>query len=691
MNCPMMVDKLSFSKDRRQRYLYYKGWAESRGKVPTIVQRRSYAHAYVLENMRPVILDNELIVGQPDFAPLSGDEKIDFENIKVWRNFIPFDDGRTDHMSLDFEKLLKVGVNGLISEIKANMDRLDLNCGNDIEKMEFYLSAIMELEALLKCAENYSVYAKKLSENATGQRKAELTEISEILTRVPKNPATTFREALQSMHFYTFCLWGLYQCGHPDRYLYDYYRNDIDKGIITPQEAQELIDCFCMMYTTYIVSSSSVGFMIGGRDQYGNNTENELTWHFMNSIPHTNTADPSIGFCVNNDTSAQLLDYASELLSRGFSHPAIYNDELIPVALQKYGVNEDDSHDYIHCCCTEITVNKKSNVWTVSPYHNLLQYFIDVVKNNPDASSCEELLSAFDLYVRTKIVEENNKQNMYQLERYRNGAEPLLVSCLVDNCIEKGRGIYNGGAVYNWIQPNFLGTSNVADSLLAIEKLVYADKKLTLRQFVEILEKNYADNEDIRQEIIKAVPHFGVGESKADELYKRIAEIVNNNCKGIKTFRGDILIPAMFSYNEHIRYGKRTQASFDGRLAEQPLADGSGPAQGRDKEGPTSLIRSVTSWDQSVYLGGIAMNLKINKTDDKKRQKALTALISSYLKLGGIELQVNAVNADELRDAMINPQNYSHLIVRVGGYSDYFTSLSKQLQEEIISRTQHFI
>ncbi len=686
MQCPMMTDKLSYCLDRRQKYLFTKGWLAGMG-CSTTLQRRSFAYAYVLEHMHPVILEDELIVGQPDFAPLTGQEAAEWEALQPCWEAIARDFGRTDHMSLDFESLLKLGAEGLLAQIREKRSALDLTAPENLEALDFYTAAEMELTAFLKLTERYADHALQLAQTASEPRKSELLEISAMLRRVPAKHAQSFYEALQSIHFYTLCLWGLYQCGHPDRYLLPWYEKDIEAGRLTPFQAQELIDCFCLMYTTYIVSKSSVGFMIGGEDETGANTENALTWHFLNSIPHTNTADPSIGLCVNDRTGKALLEYAATLLTQGYSHPAIYNDKRIIEALEAYGVPHDDARSYIHSCCVEITIDKKSCVWTVSPYHNTLLWLLEVLRQNPAAESLEALLEAYTAYANREIRRGLLQENLWQLERSRNGNEPLMVSCLVQGCIDSGRGIHAGGAAYNWIQPNFLGIANTADSLLAIQKLVFEAKQLTIPELLQALEQNFEGHEPLRQQLLRSIPHFGNGDADADAMYRRITELLEAGCKGLKTYRGSTLMPSAFSYNEHMNHGSRTPATPDGRRSGEPLADGSGPVQGRDTQGPTALLRSVTAWDQGAFLGGVAVNLRVNKCADDTQTAALTALIRSFLQLGGVELQVNATDPQELRAAMETPEQYGHLVVRIGGYSDYFTSLTPALQKEVLTRT----
>lgn len=466
MNSEMVRFKLSYCRARRMQLLYRRGW-NAHPDIENPILRRAFADAYLLDHMDPIIVDDELIVGQPDFSPMTPAEEAEMKEPCD----MPGIPGRQDHMALDFEKLLRLGVKGLIAEIESK---------NQPDNV-FYAGALVELRALLRLAERYTeeLHARGMHDTA------------EILSRVPANPAKTFREALQSIHFYSFALWGLYQAGRPDRYLYPYYRRDIDAGILTEAEAQELVDCFCLLYTAYITSSSSVGFMIGGVDPSGNPVENELTWLFLYSIGHTRTADPSIGLCVNEHTSPELLHAACRLIADGCTHPAFYGDKLIIDSLVSHGYAISDSRDYIHSCCVEITAAGKSSIWTVSPYHNMMSILLEVMNNSADISDFEELYAKFEKALLNKVIEGNEQENRWQAIRAVNGGEPLRVSVLVDDCIAKGKSINEGGAHYNDIQPNFVGLFNVVDALIAIRTLVFDEKRLTLADFCHILYENW--------------------------------------------------------------------------------------------------------------------------------------------------------------------------------------------------------
>ena len=699
LNAPMVSKQLGYKYLRnnesfsifgfclqKQRLLFTDGWIKNKTAYSTRL-RRAGATAYVLENMPVVIDDYELIVGKPDLSALSEDEQNKLaQHERSMDDFAPNYFGRVDHCSLDFEKLLRIGVKGLIDEIEGYKKSLAVDTPEDIRKNDFYEGCLIELEALCKLQQKYAEYAASLAESTDGARKKELEEIAKILKRVPYYPAESFKEALQSIHFYSFNLWGLYLLGRPDQYLLPYYRKDIGSGSLTKAEAQELIDCFCLLYSTYVVTSSSIGFMVGGRDRQGNAVENELTKAFILSAGHTRTAYPSIGLAVHEETSEELIKLSLEQISEGCSHPAFFNDQSITAALQKHNIREEDAHDYIHSACVEITPCARSGIWVVSPYINLLSVLLDTLKSNIDFEDLDAVIRAFQCRLNAHVENGIAEQNRFQLERSRNGAEPLRASCLIFDCLKSGKSRCEGGAVYNHISPAFIGMFNVVESLITLESLVFGTKQYTIDELNEIMENDYKGNERLRSRIINQLVHFGNNEEFSDALAKRIASIVAESCKGIKTFFCDTIMPAAFSYNQHEIFGSETGASPDGRRAGYPLADGSGPVQGRDVQGPTLSILSSTNWDQSPYTGGIAINMKFTKK--QFQMDNIFPLIKTFMQRGGLEIQFTVVDAETLRKARQYPEFYKDLSVRIGGYSDYFVNLPSALQEELIDRTE---
>jgi formate C-acetyltransferase len=716
-----------YSADRWQSLYFLEGWLEYQD-MPTTVLRRAHAEARILEKSRPIICEGELIVGQLDFLPYTPEEQERFDKLYEMFKMAPKIKGRTDHMSLDYEKLLKVGARGLIGEIEARKGELAFGepaeMAANLEKEEFYDGCLVELRALVGYAKRYAERARAMAAEAAAEasageagtagdaaeagagakaaaaraaaaaRSKELLEIAGVLDRVPEHPARSFREALQSIHFYTFNLFGLYALGRPDQYLLPYYEADIGAGRLTREEAQELIDNFCMLYATYIFSRASVSAMVGGTSRGGEPVENELTYMFLNSISHTRMADPSIGLCLTGQTSERLLKCSLRLLADGHSHPALFNDRAISDSLAGYGFDRGDAREYIHTTCVEITACCKSNMWTTVPWVCIGSIFVKTLYENaePEYACLDDIFARFGENLREHLRGACKRYAVIQMERARNGAEPLRASCLIGDCLRRGKSIGQGGAVYNQFMASFVGAANVVDSLAAIEKLVFREKRLTLGELKEVLDRNYEGEGDeaLRQHIVRKVPHYGNDDAFTDGLMARLMKILAESCGGIFNYRGAGVIPGAFAYNIHVDMGAYLQATPDGRRKGEPLSDSAGAAQGRDTAGPTAAILSATSWDQSPFLGGIALNLKFGKemmAGDSIGN--IAALVKTLMQRGGLEAQINAVDAKALEDAMEHPERHRDLLVRVGGYSDYFVKLSEQLQREIISRTAH--
>ena len=278
------------------------------------------------------------------------------------------------------------------------------------------------------------------------------------------------------------------------------------------------------------------------------------------------------------------------------------------------------------------------------------------------------------------------QEHLFQLERSRNTTDPIRISAFVNNCIERGLPTDSGGAVYNDIEPNMLGMTNVIESLNVINELIFKEHRLSIEQFKEILKSNYEGSEDILAYIRNKVPHFGTNTEESNLIAKRTSDTVINVLKKFTTFRGANFVPGAFSYRDHELHGKSTNASPDGRRYGDTLADGSSPVQGYDNKGPTLSLSSTTSWEPLRFLGGISVNVKLSPSVSTENIKAL---IKGYIKQNGIQLQFNIVDTEMLRDAQKNPDGYGDLLVRIGGYSDYFTKIPKRLQDDVIARSQN--
>ncbi len=702
ISCPVQTKTKPFyySMDRWISLGFLEGWLDNEAAITTKL-RRSLAEARELDEAKPIIYDDELITGHLYFPEYEGEQKARFNSLLESFKMSTTAKGtepsraRADHICLDYEKLLTKGISGIITEIKEKKSKLNFSMTKGlydfdiIEKNEFYDCAIIELEAVLRLAERYSKYAAELAEKAEEPRKSELIRISENLKNVPKNPASSFYEAVQSIHFYTFNMFGLYPLGRPDRYLLPYYENDIKIGKIDRSFAQELIDNLCLGISTYVFSRAACGFIVGGSDKRGTLIENDLTYMFLTSLKHLKLPDPNGALAVNRKTSDRIIEYAVDIIGEGTTHPAIYNDEAIISGLLSYGATLDDAVDYIHSTCAEISIAGKSRMYTTSLSVNLPLELIEVVNECGDRSF-EQIENAYFERIKTKLNEANKEYALKILEAKRNGHQPIRASCLVENCIDTGRDVYSGGAKYSFMQPVFIGFANLCDSLIAIKRLVFIEKRLTLKKFSEIIRNNYEGNEPLRQYIINKLPHYGNDNKEIDVyahyLAQRLADIFDDK----SLFGTSFCMPGTFSYINHANFGSHTSATFDGRLFGKSLSDGCSPMQGMDKCGPTAMMNSLTGWNQEKFLGGMVINIKFNKSVfNSSKKNTLISIIRAFIKRGGIEMQVNCIDRAILEDALLHPENHSDIIVRIGGYSDYFVKLPYFLQQEIVERTEY--
>ncbi len=690
-----------YSEDKRISLGYLRGWRDNDGALTSLL-RHSLAEASELDHYKPLINDDELIVGRIDLSPYEGAEKEEFDRLYQMFYMSPISPrcepsrARGDHIVMDYEKLLRLGVNGIIDEIKTKKAELkskkisDIYDTEDVRREEFYDCCLIELEAVLRLAGRYADFAREQAETASESRKAELLEIARVLSKVPAQPAETFREAVQSVHFFTFNCFGLYPLGRPDRYLLPYYERDIKSGTLTKTQAQFYIDSLCLLVSTYVFSRAACGFIVGGTDKNGNVIENDLTYMFITALDHIRMPDPNGALAVSPDTSDELLDYACSIIGKGVTHPALYNDKDISESLINYGVSREDACEFIHSTCAEISLCAKSRTYTTSTVFSMPTELHRAVSGNISAKSVDEIIDAFFEIIRDGVETSTKRYLLMIMEAARNGLQPMRVSALVDDCIARGKSVYEGGARYSFIQTIFVGFANCVDSLVAIDRLVFSEKKLSLAEFLGIVQADFAENEELQQYIINKLPHYGNDDAVADCMAARIGNGLTKLFSDESIYGAKISIPGTFSYVSHATQGKKFGATFDGRKAGKAFSDGCCPVQGLDTHGPTAMINSLTSWDQSSLLGGMVVNMKFNKTyfnDDKR--KLLIELIRVFMKKGGIEAQINVVDRATLEDALVHPEDHGDLIVRIGGYSDYFVRLDPALKADVIARTEY--
>ncbi|MBO5653278.1 MAG: hypothetical protein J6S44_03590 [Clostridia bacterium] len=686
------------SGDRWMTLGYLRGFAK-RAAASTNRMRTSYAEAEELYQSKPTIYDDELLLGHLYLPDFTEEEQAEYdalcESFSMSVHTLAMRSPRKDHICLNFEKLLRLGVNGLRAEIQEKMDALPYFAPNAypaleaVKSWEFYQCCLIELDAVSDLARRYAEEALRLAEEKPEPRRSELIRLGNMLKKVPDHPAETFYEAVQSVQFFLSTLFGLYPLGRPDRYLYPFYKKDIENGTLTRELAQELVDNLCLYVSDRVFSRSACGFIVGGRDKDGNTIENDLTYMFLTALDHLKLPDPNGALAVTSDTSDEILSYAAEILSHGTSHPAFYNDDAITASLVKnYGVEPADAVEYIHATCAEISIAGKSKAHSTPIIIDLPKEFLKVT----EAGGFSDFDELFDKYAKHLSQTTQNQAKSYairMLEGQRFGNEAMRICALIDDCVGRGKSIYEGGEKYMFEQPIFVGFSTVVDSLLAIRKLVYEEKKMSFEEFANIVGNDFEGNEPLRQYIINKAPHYGNDDPVADALAIRFADAVKG-IFGENMMLWDHMMPGTFSYSNHARLGAELGATFDGRHAGTSYSDGCGPVQGRDVNGPTAMILSMTSWDQSALLGGMVVNIKFGKENmNERKREEFISLVRVFMERGGIELQVNVVDRATLLDAQRNPEAHKDLIVRIGGYSDYFTRISPVLQQEIIDRMEY--
>lgn len=691
-------------------YAFYRSYL-SRHSMPDGCMRYAAALSDAFDAWKVEIEDGELIVGRPSETPLTEEERAEWSTI--CRYTTPFQHthvGQDSHMAIDYDRLLTQGTSGVRAYIDEKIAALSETDPESVRKTAYYRACQTCLSAVERFNERYAAEAENRAQQNTDPILAEeYRRIASVCRRVPQYPAETFREAVQSVSFFTLCLSVnpftpttlQFQLGRPDRYLLPYYEADIAAGRITDEEVQTLLDCLAIQINHRVPHGLSSGYMVGGKDKTGKVTSNPLTRMAMLAVEQVRLVYPSVGLCCASETPDTDIETACSILAKGHSHPALFGDDVIQRGLRKYGLTAAEAADYIHSTCVEITPVGSSNVWVASPYMNLpgeLNSLLDREYPNMEA-----LWERYAAHIEKRIADNCQEQVLYRWERRKYCLSPLL-SCFVNDCLEQGLDIEEGGARYNWIMPSFVGLANAADGLYAIDTLVFREKAVTIRELRAALDADFSGYETLYAKV-NALSKYGNaaelcyaadgGENRyplTPEGYaQRIVSLLPQICeKQHVPYSHGRLIPSLFCWIMHDEFGKRTGATPDGRRAGFPLGDGSGPAQGRETEGPTTSLLASTTWDHTPFIGGIAVNMKFSRsTLGDNAVFLLCSLAKTYLSRGGFEWQVNVVDDAVLRDAVAHPEKYPDLVVRIGGYSDYFTRLSPTMQQEVIARTAH--
>jgi len=574
--------------------------------------------------------------------------------------------GQNGHCDACWDDVLTLGIDGLIQKNDA------LKNESKGETADTYQSFVYALEGLSAMIENAGAGEK-----------------------IAHDPPETFQEAIQLIWFVMLGIMigdkvHLVGPGRLDSRLYDFYQRDLKKRNISSDYALKLIEDLYFLINDFESSGLAYGVMVGGRDANGNDITNDLSYLCLEALRRTNLVYPTVGICWHENTPDALTSLAVELIADGYTTPAFFNDEIIQKGLLKYGVPKAEAWDYINSACVEITPCGSSNIWVASPYFSLCEILLKKLKDTQEITSYDDFVASYFEFLKTKIIEGVAIQNELRESRCLYGRKPLQ-SVFTRDCMAGGKDIDNGGARYNWVECSFVGLANFVDSLFVIKEEIFNQKNMNFAKFKQILEADFADNEFLLKKILE-YPKYGQNNPSVDKEIIRVMEFIQSQCANFKMLPDNSpFVPGSFCWIMHQRLGAECGATPDGRKAGFPFADGAGPAQGREKFGPTAAINSVTSWDHSPMIGGSAFNMKFNQSlfNSPEMTNKLKQLIVVFLKQGGFETQINVVDNSTLKEALDHPELHNDLVVRIGGYTDYFTRLSPEMQQEVLQRTEY--
>ncbi|MBQ8551312.1 MAG: helix-turn-helix domain-containing protein [Clostridia bacterium] len=603
-----------------------------------------------------------------------------------------------NHTVIGYEKVLKYGFEGLYKQV------CEYEAKNGSSPL--YTSAKSICLAAMKMGEKYAAEAERLiAENDAAYRRQDLEFIAKTCRRVPRHPAGTFAEAVQSLWFaHIINTWedliNANSLGRLDQILYPYYKSDVEKGVITREEAFELIGCLWVkLYRDYDVQQSCVG----GTFPDGTSAVNELSYMMLDATEQLDFIR-CLSVRFGKNTEKEFIKRALEVVGhvqKGV--PFFFNDDVMIPALIEKGISREDAYNYTQLGCVETVIPGRSNPHAVAGETNLLKA-IEFVLNNGCSMVGDRCatgiptgeLSMFDTYEKFHEAVMVQVDNIIDLacsivKKLTDGiASPKpYKSLLTDGCLESGKDFNSGGAVYDYHQIMLGGIPNLADSLTVIKKFVYTDKKYTLHDIKSILEADYPD-ERVRLEFLNKAAKFGNDIDEVDDIAVQITEHACDMLDALSEKYGLSFHAQPFTFLWMLDYGRNSAASPDGRRAGEPIAYSVSPMQGRDFNGLTAVLNSISKLPTKRTAGTTSAIVEVDpKLFGDRNIDTLADILIAAGKKGLSNVQFNTVDADTLRDAKAHPEKYNNLAVRVSGFSQKFNLLNSDLQDHIIGRTKH--
>ena len=637
------------------------------------------------------------------------------------------------HLTPGHGKIIRVGYKAIRDQAQQWLDEHEGDLmGDDFSKDVFYTAVVIVCDAAIAYIKRYAQMCRdKAAVWEEEPRKAELLRMADSLEWISEKPARSFFEACQAALLYQLIL--QLEAGYPalsfgrfDQYTGPYYKADIEAGLLTREQAQEIVDStFLKLHSLYrvfppvVTASTGVNTYyhttIGGVDpDTGEDATNDVTYMVLESLGRLKLHDPTISLRVHEGTPDRLWGCALETSKLVGGLPLFQNDEIIiPTLRKEVGFSLRDARDYSLIGCQEIVgsgndfpaPNGYNPPHTSLHYGTILAMALNDGKNPANGEQCpihtgylyemkdiEEVKAAFEKISRYGLHWMVSMNNYTEYLSRWTISHPIL-SISMEGCMESGKDIVQGGCKYNSFGGTASGLATIADSLSTIEYMCFEKKLCTTKELYDAVMANWEGYDELRQRIVSEVPHFGNGDPKADRFMTWVQDLYYGLCGECSSVRSKVYKAGLYGATDHINQGYTTWATPDGRHFGEPIADAASPAQGRDLNGPTAIFRSACCYDQARYVDGIALNLRIHPSavsNDEGIAK-LRDLTKAYFKSGGLETQYNIVSSETLRAAQKDPETYRDLVVRIAGFSSYFVELTKDGQEDVIRRHENLL
>lgn len=625
------------------------------------------------------------------------------------------------HICPDTEKWLRVGPAGLKKEAEAYLK--DKGEGLTVEEREFYKAEIIVLTGAQLFIRRYADLAEQMaSEDQRGA--SEYLEIAASCRTLVEGTPANFRDALQSLWFLYVILQmesnaSSFSPGRADQYLYPYWKQDMDSGVLDYESSLELIEALWLKFNqiVYLRNSNSakyfagfpIGFnvAVGGQSPDGKDSSNELSFLMLKAQDHLGLPQPNLSARLFKDSAQDFVMECARVIGKGSGMPQIFNDESIIPALEAQGIKHEDAQNYAIVGCVELTTHGNALGWSDAAMFNLVKALELTLNNGVCLLSGNKIglplgtLESFNSYEELEAAYKKQLDHFVdrmmimcdKVDRIHAEVVPsAFLSSVIEGCLESAQDVTAGGALYNLSGIQAIQVANLADSLASIKKMVFEDKSASSSEILEALRSNYKNNEILRQRILNKVPKYGNDIDWVDEIGASWVAYFAGRMKEFTNARGGGYHTGLYTVSAHIPMGHNVGASTDGRLAKDPLADGGVSAMyGRDTSGPTALLKSVSKIKAEHGSNGSLLNMKFLPDFFKTETGILkfTQLLRTFVSLHINHVQFNVLRKEDLIAARKNPEQYKGLTVRVAGYTAYFVELAGDLQEEIIARTTY--